>query len=101
MHHIASMLNIEELSEDDYIKMYKELDVNNDGQVDMDEFVTAILQFKSSPERKGKSSVFKNFFSKINKSITTKSEMILDRLKMLKKYAQTNNDAFSMEHLEW
>jgi hypothetical protein len=63
--------------------------------VDVNVFVSAVV------ENSDGISSFKVFFDKINKSITTKSEMILERLMLLKDTAIKNDDQTSLDHLDW
>jgi hypothetical protein len=75
--------------------MYKELDTNKDGQVSLDEFISGVLEISNSQRK----SSFKMFFDKIHTSITTKSRMILEKLKIIKEGLKGDNEL--VEHIEW
>jgi hypothetical protein len=97
IHQIAGKINFNGLTDSEVKKMYKELDTNKDGKVSIDEFVSGIIEVSSSQ----RTSLFKDFFDRINMSITTKSQMILDKLKALKETATFAKDVVSVESIDW
>jgi hypothetical protein len=97
IHQIAGKINFNGLTDSEVKKMYKELDTNKDGRVSIDEFISGIIEVSSLQ----RSSKFKDFFDRINMSITSKSQMILDKLKTLKETVTLANDKTSIEHIEW
>jgi hypothetical protein len=97
IHQIAEKFHISGLSDSEYQRLYKELDLNKDGQVTIEEFVSLFIDVSSA----GRKSSFKDFFDKINQSFTSKSQTILEKLKILKNTAKLNKDNASLEHLEW
>jgi hypothetical protein len=90
---MADKLNVQGLSDSEIQRLHKELDINKDGQVNIEEFVSTIIDVTSLQKKTS----FKVFFDKINKAMTSKAEMILNKLNILKKTANKE----SLEHLEW
>jgi len=92
---LISQLEINDISKADYDLIYNSLDKNKDGIVSMDEFLLSISDKRIAHQK------IKNFFNKINDKLLTNSEIMILKLKNLKKKATFAGDKDSIDDLNW
>jgi len=92
---LISRLNIDDIDKKDLDLIYKSLDVNNDGVVSVDEILTAISERNICHEK------INNVLNKVHDNLLTNSEIMLLKIKNLKKRAAFANDKESLDDLNW
>lgn len=88
-------INDNDISKNDYQSILENLDINHDGVVSIEEFLLSISSNKKIHEK------FSNFLKKVNDQLLTNSEIMMKKLKDLKKRAAFTHDKQSLDDLDW
>lgn len=92
---LIAQLDINDLSKNDFNFIYNSLDKNNDGFVSIDEFLISISDRKIAHEK------IKKFLNKVNEKLMTNAEIMMLKIKNLKKKATFAKDQESLDDLNW
>ncbi len=92
---LIAQLDIKDLTKNDFDFIYNSLDENNDGLVSIDDFLRSISDRKIAHEK------IKSFLNKVNDKLLTNSEIMMLKIKNLKKRATFANDKESIDDLNW
>lgn len=95
MKQLFNKLDINDVSKNDYELIFKTLDRNNNGFISIDEFLMRISDNKETHEK------LKCFLNKVNDKLLTNSEILMNKIKKLKKRAAFASDKESLEDLDW
>ena len=83
------------MNKDSIHKLYEELDLNKDGKVSMDEFISKILDVTSEKDKTS----FQQFFEKLEDFMTNKANIIIKKLKKLREFFE--NDENKKNEFDW
>ena len=92
---LIAQLEIKDLTNNDFDFIFNSLDKNKDGIVSIDQILNFISDRKITHEK------IKNFLNKVNDKLITNSEIIMRKIKNLKKRATFANDMESLDDLNW
>jgi len=95
MKRLMAQLNINDIPANDFDFIYKSLDHNKDGMVSIDEFLSSINDRRIANEK------MNSFLNKVNDRLMTNSELIMLKIKKLKKRAIFAENQESVDDLNW
>ena len=83
------------ISNEDLKTIFTRLDIEKKGKVSLDTLIENIKKEESEDN------TYSQFFKKMGENLTTKSELIITKLKKLKQKANDQKDIESVEDIDW